>query len=378
LTGDAVTEIAGAHSEEGNMDVDAASKFRNKGISTSTENEQHPQVGKTLTCTFNYSEHMGIVIQMLETTAALAASTHEQNEKLLNKISEMTWKLKEVKQVIEGSRLQLTYNTEGREVQVDSKTQKLEHVDVGEIETAKELTPDIQHTANTSVGNENLETSISGEKGTLTRFIGSRGNNISGENKTKSSTAHNTLSWPIDRLDNINSGEKGVVRGVAQLEKFNSEDPANSGEPATYWAPQANFLADEKVTELPPQNDLAPNIDEPMVPQHGTIQRNSQQNNISGDTKKSKHCCACRYGLESHVRSENANNLLHNLCVRTLAAATLECSLGRSQRSHRLHCSRTSRLIERYNVLLFNHGDSDNGPEFMHATSSLERNVSDM
>ena len=60
------------------------------------------------------------------------------------KINEMTWKLKEVKQVIEGSRIKLTYSTEGREVQVDSKTQKLERVDGGEIETAKELMPDIQ------------------------------------------------------------------------------------------------------------------------------------------------------------------------------------------------------------------------------------------
>ena len=31
LTGDAATEIAGAHSEAGEMDVDAVSKFRNKG-----------------------------------------------------------------------------------------------------------------------------------------------------------------------------------------------------------------------------------------------------------------------------------------------------------------------------------------------------------
>ena len=69
---------------------------------------------------------------------------------------------------MEEQQFKVTYRNKAREVRVDNNTNKLEHVQDGEFEIDKTaLTREIQHFANTSVSNENLEPRISGENTTI-------------------------------------------------------------------------------------------------------------------------------------------------------------------------------------------------------------------
>jgi len=209
--------------------------------------------------------------------------------------------------VMEKQQFKLTYRNNAREDRDDRHTNKLERVrdagfEIDKIELMPEkdkielspeidqieLTHDTQHSVNTSVSNENLETRISGESetinvtgqigqkhATLARFTGSRGNNNSGDNMTKASSAHNTLSWKIDKLATINSGEKGVARGVRQLQHLNTDEPENSGETAVFWAPQASPLADVMIKVLTPASEsVEASIAKAISPINEALQRN--------------------------------------------------------------------------------------------------------
>jgi len=146
--------------------------------------------------------------QIQKSTNVQAALAHEKSEKLENKLSELTTKLDEITQVMEEQQFEFTCSTKVRENQVDSNMKKLKCVDGGKIETDKvDQTQDIKGTAE-SDSDKNLEPTISEEPtainvtkkigqehATLTRFTGSQGNNISGENTTK-----RTYSEKIDAV----------------------------------------------------------------------------------------------------------------------------------------------------------------------------------
>jgi len=197
------------HSNAGEMNTEAATTFRNEGIRTPTEDTQPHQAGNTAACTIDYSEILGIMKQMQKRTPAQATLAHEQSEHLENKLSEFTMKLDEVTQVMEEQQFKLTCSTKVREVRVDSNMKKLERADGREIETDKvDQTRDIQGTTK-SDSDENREPTISGEPTiinvteqigqehtTLTRFIGSQENSISGETAT-----NHTNSEKMDAAD---------------------------------------------------------------------------------------------------------------------------------------------------------------------------------
>jgi len=125
----------------------------------------------------------------------------------------LTTKLDEVTQVMKEHQFELTCSAKVRQVRVNSNIKTLERTDGGENETDKaDQTREILG-ATESHSNENLETTISGEpttfnvtehigqeRATLTRFIGSQGNNISGE-----TTTNHTHSEKIDTVDETDS-----------------------------------------------------------------------------------------------------------------------------------------------------------------------------
>ena len=192
----------------GEMKADAET-FRNEGIRTPTEDTQPHPAGNTAACSLDFSELLGIMKQMQKSTTAQAALVHAQSEKIEYKPSELTTKLDEVTQVMEEQQFELTCTTKVRQVQVDSNMKKLERADGGEIETDKvDQTRDIQGTTK-SDSDENREPTISGEPTiinvteqigqehtTLTRFIGSQENSISGETAT-----NHTNSEKMDAAD---------------------------------------------------------------------------------------------------------------------------------------------------------------------------------
>jgi len=69
---------------------------------------------------------------------------------------------------MEEQQFELTCSTKAREIRVDINMKKLERVDGGEIETDKmDQTRGIQNVTNTSISNNNLGNSISGETTTI-------------------------------------------------------------------------------------------------------------------------------------------------------------------------------------------------------------------
>jgi len=194
---DTETETTGSHRRANEMNTDAET-FRNEGIHTPTEDTQPHLADSTAAGTLECSEILGIMEQIHKMTTAQAVLVHEQSEKVENKISELTMKLDKVTHVMEEQQFNFTYSNKARELRVDSNTQNLERVDVGETETEKvDQTREIQKVTNTSVSYDNLKNSISGETttinvsdpigqehDTLTWLIGSHVSNTSGENST--------------------------------------------------------------------------------------------------------------------------------------------------------------------------------------------------
>jgi len=121
---DTQTETTGAHRKTNKMNTDAEI-FRNKGIHTPTEDTQSHLADSTATGTLEYSEILGITKQMHERTTAQAAFTHEQSEKVENKLSELTKKLDKATHVLEEQPFNFTYINKARELRVDSNTQNL-------------------------------------------------------------------------------------------------------------------------------------------------------------------------------------------------------------------------------------------------------------
>ena len=160
--------------------------------------------------TLEYSEILGIMIQMHERTTAQAAPAHEQSEKVENKLSELTKKLDKVTHVMEEQQFKFTYSNKARELRVDRNTQNLERVDGEETETEKvDQTCEIQNVTNTSVSYDDLENSISGGTTTI---------KVSEPIKQE----HDTLTWLIDNHVSNTSGENSTNQ--THLDHIDPED----------------------------------------------------------------------------------------------------------------------------------------------------------